>query len=70
MMSCAATSACSTEPRSGAGGAVLDDSSSSASVAFVKYLVPRVGFKVGVNYADNVDGYSERGVSASVYTRW
>lgn len=60
----------STEPRSGAGGAVLDDSSSSASVAFVKYLVPRVGFKVGVNYADNVDGYSERGVSASVYTRW
>ncbi|TWI13615.1 YaiO family outer membrane beta-barrel protein [Aerolutibacter ruishenii] len=59
-----------TESRSGAGGAVLDDSSSSASVAFVKYLTPRLGFKVGANYADNVDGYSERGISASVYTRW
>ncbi|GAB3747072.1 YaiO family outer membrane beta-barrel protein [Lysobacter olei] len=66
----AAGSGRSTEQRSGAGGVILDDSSSSASVAFVKYLVPRLGFKVGVNYADNVDGYSERGVSASIYTRW
>lgn len=60
----------STERRGGAGGTTLGDSSSSASVVFVKYLTPHVGFRVGADYADNVEGYSERGLSAALYTRW
>lgn len=45
-------------------------SSWSTSAAFVKFLNPRFGFKVGVGYGKEDDGYDARDVFGTVYTRW
>ena len=44
--------------------------SSSVSLAFVKYLSPRWGIKLGANWGDEVNSFVGRGVSAALYTRW
>jgi hypothetical protein len=36
----------------------------------VNYFAPHWGFKVGAGFANNVDGFDERSVSASLYSRW
>ncbi|MEI8256844.1 MAG: YaiO family outer membrane beta-barrel protein, partial [Deltaproteobacteria bacterium] len=44
----------------------------SGSAAFVKYLTPRIGFKLGVDLGYGLEGepYSNRGIFATLYTRW
>jgi hypothetical protein len=42
----------------------------STSAALVKFLNPRLGFKVGASYEHDDDGYDGRGVFGTVYTRW
>jgi YaiO family outer membrane protein len=54
----------------GNNGLVTRKPSTSASVAFVKYPSPRWGFKVGLDYGDDADGITERGVFGSLYRRW
>jgi YaiO family outer membrane protein len=44
--------------------------SRSASFALVKFLNPRLGFKVGASYEHDDDGYDGRGLFGTVYTRW
>lgn len=54
----------------GTFGGTVRRSNSSAGVAFVKYFHPNWGFKLSAGYAGDVDGYDERRVSASLYSRW
>ena len=54
----------------GAFGNTIRKSNSSVGVAFVKYFHPQWGFKLSAGYAGDVDGFDERRVSASLYTRW
>jgi YaiO family outer membrane protein len=49
---------------------IIRNSSTSVGIAFVKYLTPHWGFKLGADYGDDTGGFVERGVSAAVYTRW
>ncbi len=44
----------------------------SGSAAFVKYVNPHLGFKLGINvgYGLESEPYSNRGIFGSVYTRW
>lgn len=42
----------------------------STSAALVKFLNPRLGFKLGASYEHDDDGYDGRGVFGTVYTRW
>jgi YaiO family outer membrane protein len=42
----------------------------STSAALVKFLRPRVGFKLGLSYDHGDDGYNGRGLFGTVYTRW
>ena len=42
----------------------------STSAAFVRFLNPRLGFKLGIAYEQDENGYDGRGAFASVYTRW
>lgn len=49
---------------------VVADSHSSFGVTYVKYFSPHWGFKVGGGIANNVDGFDERSVSATLYSRW
>ena len=42
----------------------------STSAALVKFLTPRLGFKLGASYEHDDDGYNGRGVFGTVYTRW
>ena len=51
-------------------GRVVDSSHSSFGVEFVKYLTPHWGFKLGAGFANDVDGFDERGFSAMLYSRW
>ncbi|MDQ3205309.1 MAG: YaiO family outer membrane beta-barrel protein, partial [Pseudomonadota bacterium] len=48
----------------------LRRSKSSLGVAWVKYFHPQWGFKLGANYANDVDGFDERRINASLYSRW
>ena len=49
---------------------VVADSHSSFGVTYVKFIAPRWGFKLGADIANNVDGFDERSVTATLYTRW
>jgi YaiO family outer membrane protein len=49
---------------------VSSSSHSSFGASYVNYFAPHWGFKVGVGFANNVDGFDERSVSASLYSRW
>lgn len=51
-------------------GANASASSSSLGLAWVKFLSPRWGFKLGANYGDEKESYVGTGVSATLYTRW
>lgn len=44
-------------------------SNSSVGIAFVKFLTPRWGFKLGLDYSDQPE-HVERSISGAVYTRW
>lgn len=48
----------------------LRRSKSSLGVAWVKYFHPQWGFKLGASYANDVDGFDERRINASLYSRW
>ena len=60
----------SDEIGSGSFGGTVRRSNSSVGVAFVKYFHPQWGFKLSAGYAGDVDGFDERRVSASLYSRW
>ena len=49
---------------------VVGSSHSSFGASYVNYFAPHWGFKVGAGFANNVDGFDERSVSASLYSRW
>jgi YaiO family outer membrane protein len=49
---------------------VVDSSHSSFGATYVKYFAPHWGFKIGAGFANDVDGFDERSVSATLYTRW
>ncbi|QNP41866.1 YaiO family outer membrane beta-barrel protein [Lysobacter solisilvae (ex Woo and Kim 2020)] len=49
---------------------VVGDSHSSYGVTYVKFFAPQLGFKLGADFANDVDGFDERSVSASLYARW
>jgi YaiO family outer membrane protein len=49
---------------------VVGSSHSSFGASYVNYFAPHWGFKVGVGFANDVDGFDERSVSASLYSRW
>lgn len=53
-------------------GGLPADRSWSGSVAFVKFLTPRLGFKLGVDVGYGLEGlpYSNRGIFGTLYTRW
>lgn len=42
----------------------------STSAALVKFLRPRLGFKLGVSYDHGDDGYNGSGLFGTIYTRW
>ncbi len=58
------------EREAGGFDRVVADSHSSYSVSFVKFFAPRWGVKLGAGFANDVDGFDERSVSATLYTRW
>lgn len=43
---------------------------SSIGIALVRYWNPRWGFKIAADHADEERGYTERGISATLYRRW
>ncbi|GAB3100307.1 YaiO family outer membrane beta-barrel protein [Lysobacter terrae] len=49
---------------------VVADSHSSFGLTYVKFFAPRWGFKLGADFANDVDGFDERSVTATLYTRW
>lgn len=49
---------------------VVKSRSESIGASVVKYLTPRWGFKLSGSYGDEENGYVERGLSGSLYTRW
>jgi len=49
---------------------VVANSHSSFGVNYVKFFTPRWGFKLGAGFDNDVDGFDERSVSASLYSRW
>lgn len=49
---------------------VVGSSHSSFGVSYVKYPTRHWGFKIGAGIANDVDGFDESAVSASLYTRW
>ncbi|GAB3344649.1 YaiO family outer membrane beta-barrel protein [Lysobacter tyrosinilyticus] len=49
---------------------VVDSSHSSYSVSYVKFFAPQWGVKLGAGFANDVDGFDERSVSAMLYSRW
>lgn len=49
---------------------VVGSSHSSYGASYVNYFTPHWGFKVGVGFANDVDGFDERSISASLYSRW
>jgi len=51
-------------------GRVVGSSHSSFGANYVNYFAPNWGFKLGVGFANDVDGFDERSVSASLYSRW
>ncbi len=53
-----------------AAGASGGTHSWSTSAAFVKFLNPRLGFKLGAAFGEEDDGFNDRGVFGTVYTRW
>ena len=60
----------SDEVGNGSFDAIVRRSNSSVGIAFVKYFHPQWGFKLGAGHAGDVDGFDERRVSASLYSRW
>ena len=54
----------------GAPGSTGQGHSWSTGAAWVMFLTPRLGFKLGAGFDRDEYGYSGRGVSGSVYTRW
>ncbi|MEO8224942.1 MAG: YaiO family outer membrane beta-barrel protein [Gammaproteobacteria bacterium] len=51
-------------------GSSLSTNSSTIGVAFVKFPTPRWGFRIGADYGDDSDGFTSRGLFASLYRRW
>ena len=49
---------------------VVGSSHSSFGASYVNYFAPNWGFKLGVGFANDVDGFDERSISASLYSRW
>lgn len=49
---------------------VVGSSHSSFGVSYVNYFAPHWGFKVGAGLANDVDGFDERSISATLYSRW
>lgn len=49
---------------------VVDESHSSYGVTYVKFFTPQWGARLGAGFANDVDGFDERSVSASLYARW
>jgi YaiO family outer membrane protein len=49
---------------------VVASSHSSFGLTWVKYFAPNWGFKIGAGFANDVDGFDERSVTASLYARW
>lgn len=62
----------SDQPTSFVVGPLPASHSWSASAAFVKFLNPRLGFKLGIDFGYGLEGepYSNRGIFGAVYTRW
>ncbi len=60
----------SNEIADGTFGGTIRRSNASVGVAWVKYFHPQWGFKIGAGYADDVDGFDERRITASIYSRW
>ena len=54
----------------GAAGLSGQGHSWSTSAAFVKFLSPRLGFKLGALLERDEYGYDGHGVFGSIYTRW
>ncbi len=51
-------------------GGVVRDSSASLGVAWVHFVQPRWGFKLGAGVGNDQGGFNERSVSVALYTRW
>lgn len=51
-------------------GGLVRDSSASLGVAWVHFVQPRWGFKLGAGFANDEGGINERSVSVALYTRW
>jgi YaiO family outer membrane protein len=49
---------------------VVADSHSSFGASYVKFFAPHWGFKLGAGVANDVDGFDERSVTATLYSRW
>lgn len=58
------------ERDTGAFDQIVGSSHSSYGVNFVKFFHPQWGIKLGLGFANDVDGFDERSVSAALYTRW
>lgn len=50
-------------------GGVVQDSNASVGLAWMHYVRPQWGFKLGAGYAD-ADGFDQRRVSVTLYARW
>lgn len=51
-------------------GGIVRDNSASLGVAWVHFVQPRWGFKLGAGFANEEGGFNERSVSLALYTRW
>lgn len=51
-------------------GALVRNSNASLGVSWTRYVRPDWGFKLGVGYSDDADGFDERQFSLALYRRW
>jgi YaiO family outer membrane protein len=58
------------EAETGGFDRVVGSDHSSVGVTYVKFFRPKWGLKLGADYANDVDGFDERSITAALYTRW
>ena len=51
-------------------GALVRNSDASLGVSWTRYVRPNWGFKLGVGYSNDADGFDERQLSLALYRRW
>jgi len=51
-------------------GVLVRNSDASLGVSWTRYFRPDWGFKLGVGYSDDADGFDERQLSLALYRRW